>query len=552
MRESKLYGVGILISTLFLYWITSYPTVAYIDSGELAVVNWTLGIAHPTGYPLYTLIGHLFSFLPFELVQTQILFGALCVASACAIIYFLLRRLDYTSNSSPFLAGALALLFGVAPLNWSQGTTNEVYSLHLLFLVLIVFLMARPYSRRAFLIGAYIFGLSFGNHMSTILIAPALVVFLVQNRREIFRDSRQFLGAMLLFLFGISTYLYLPIRSALDPLFDWGDPVNWENFVRHVTGWQYQVWMFNQSVAELLKALWKFCVILYEQFPLPFWPAIAWGLYTGWKRHPRLQLYLLILLFANLIYSLNFSIPDIDNYLLPSVLTLFCVGAIGVVDLAESLRRKSPMVIAAAALVIWGVVANWQATDNSQNTSASDGVENYYSSVSPPALIFCANWDYVSPWLYSHYYLKENPQVLIVDNELLRRSWYFGWLQQADSALFNYIRPEYEAFLPHLQRFEADLPYDGLAIERTYQALLKKFTTYNGRRFYFDQSVRLSFQLDGDIKVSGLLFQLVRPGELFIAPRKELALPRFGKPSDLLNWREKWHIELFNSMNAGS
>ncbi|MCX6832715.1 MAG: DUF2723 domain-containing protein, partial [candidate division Zixibacteria bacterium] len=79
-------GLGVALPALFLYWQTSYPSVAYIDSGELAVVNWTLGITHPTGYPLYTLIGRLFALLPIELIKTQILLGMLCTTAAVLII----------------------------------------------------------------------------------------------------------------------------------------------------------------------------------------------------------------------------------------------------------------------------------------------------------------------------------------------------------------------------------------------------------------------------------------------------------------------------------
>ncbi|TFH65323.1 MAG: DUF2723 domain-containing protein, partial [Candidatus Zixiibacteriota bacterium] len=139
-------GLGVVLPALFLYWQTSYPSVAYIDSGELAIVNWTLGIAHPTGYPLYTLIGRLFALLPFELIATQILLGMLCTTTAVVIIFLISRGLHLESiNPKDTTVGArravpvlmlplLGLLLAVSPLLWAQGVTNEVYSLHLVFL----------------------------------------------------------------------------------------------------------------------------------------------------------------------------------------------------------------------------------------------------------------------------------------------------------------------------------------------------------------------------------------------------------------------------------
>lgn len=553
MQHAKFLGVGIFISTLFLYWLTSYPTVAYIDSGELAVVNWTLGIAHPTGYPLYTLLGRLFALLPFELISTQNLFGSLCTSASATILFLILWRvIQDVGNWQNLTAAALAILFGVAPLIWSQGSTNEVYSLHLLMMTVIVWCIAQGFQRRIFLLVAFFFGLSFGNHMSTILLTPMLLIYLFHQRRELQGNRVLLPGAAALLLLGISIYLYLPIRSSLELLFNWGEPYTWDNFIRHVSGWQYQVWMFDQDFSALIAQLGNFATLFYRQFPLPFWPAILWGLYAGWRRHPQLMAYLLVLLITNIIYSLNFSILDIENYLLPSVLSLIIIGALGLVDIVERVPRRTPVTAAFTALLIaWGLIANWQEQDNSDNYAALDGVHNFYKSVNTPALIFCANWDYVSPWYYSHYYLKEEPQVLVVDNELLRRSWYFDWVKQADPDLYSFIEPEMRAFLPHVQLFEAGEPYDEIAIEGTYQALLKKFTDYDRRRFYFDQSSQLRFQLNGDIRLSGKLFRLVRPGENFTPPLTDFIRPRFGKPRDALNGRERWHIQLFEGMSVG-
>src|SRR5207253_6333860 len=62
--------VGVL--ALAVYAATAYPYVAGGDSGELTVVSATLGVAHPPGYPLFTLLGHLFSYLPIGTVAYRV------------------------------------------------------------------------------------------------------------------------------------------------------------------------------------------------------------------------------------------------------------------------------------------------------------------------------------------------------------------------------------------------------------------------------------------------------------------------------------------------
>lgn len=564
-------GLGVFLPTLILYLATSYPTVAYIDSGELALVAQTLGIAHPTGYPLYTLVGRLFSLLPLELMTAETLLGTICTATAVTVILWIVCSLigirfdsheeDAVGKKShpkswdmrPIVAALVTLVFAVSPLAWSQGVTNEVYALHLLFLSLLLLLILKPYSHRRLIIGGYLMGLSFSNHLSTVLVVPVAIAYLIINRKAVLVSTLPILRAIGAGLLGASIYFYLPIRASLDPMFNWGHPTTWESFVRHVSGWQYQVWMFNRTGAELLEQLGKFAGILFDQFPLPFWLCIAAGFYYGFKTRRQTAIYLALLLIVNLIYALNFSIPDIDNYLLPATVTLFLFAAIGI----EELRRRVsvPMIVppaVVAALIVWGLLVNWGTSNQSRNTGALDGVHNYYASVDQDALILSADWDYVSPWYYSRYALGERPEVLMVDAELIRRSWYFDWIRHADPQLHDFIKPEIDAFLPHVRQFERGEHYDNEKIERSYRAILRKLIGYPNRKVYFDQSVKLGFTPPGEVVVSGQLYRTVRRDETFQPPTASLTVPNFGKSLDNLTWREKWHMQEFEQMRQAS
>ncbi len=546
----NLTGVGIFVLTLFFYLLTRYPNVAYIDSGELAVVNGTLGIAHPTGYPLYTILGRLFALLPLELMTTQVVFGALCTAVAATVLFFTFVRYFDRHESAPILVLAmLTLLFASAPLIWAQGTTNEVYSLHLLFISLILALLLSPFDSRRRVMGPYVVALAFGNHMSTILLLPAIAVHLYSQRAVLARMKRIIPLSLSAVAVGASLYLYLPLRAALDPIFNWGQPYNWENFVRHVTGWQYQVWMFSKSASELAGNLWDFGKIFYAQFPVLFWLPVALGMIIAWRRHRHLAMLLSCFLVFNCLYALNFSIPDIDNYLLPSVVALFGFGCLGMWWLIERLRVSARIATGTvAALVVWGLVLNWQENDQSQNFAPLDGVHNLYASAETNALIFCADWDIISPWLYSHFALGERPDVILIDNELARRSWYFDWIRHVDARLYEHARPEIEAFLPQVRKFERNEPYDPQQIETAYQRMLMKFLQYRARPLYIDQSANMSFPPPGEILISGQILRIVREGEAAAERRIVLREPRFGKPGEALNVRERFNLEKYERM----
>jgi|SRR3990172_1854209 len=273
-----------------VYLKTSSPTVTFIDSGELALVCYTLGIPHPTGYPLYALLGKLVTMLPFGSVIGRLNFlSAIFVAGAVLFLYLSLRKLlleSYKSRKGILLVEMSALFlslgFAFTPTLWSQATINEVYSLHIFFVSLLILLILKwdqTRSDKLFFFIIFLYGLSFTNHMTTVLFFPSLLFFLWSGwGRKLLARHRLSTG-VLIFVLTFSLYLYLPIRSSTEPLLNWGHPTNWHNFKSHLTGWQYQVWMFAGSPEELWQNLKNYGGLLLEQFP-PL--VLSLGLLGSW------------------------------------------------------------------------------------------------------------------------------------------------------------------------------------------------------------------------------------------------------------------------------
>ncbi len=86
---------GLFAASLALYLSTLAPSVVTLfdDSLEFQLVTYQLGIAHPTGYPLYTSLGKLFTFLPFGDVAYRVnLMSAVFGAAAIALVYLLILQ----------------------------------------------------------------------------------------------------------------------------------------------------------------------------------------------------------------------------------------------------------------------------------------------------------------------------------------------------------------------------------------------------------------------------------------------------------------------------
>jgi len=98
MELAKKYFYVLTGFVVFIvYLFTLAPSVVQIDSGELAAVQATLGIAHPTGYPLFTIIGYIFSLipLPFTIIyQLNLLAAVFCSAGIAVFVYTAKLLLD--------------------------------------------------------------------------------------------------------------------------------------------------------------------------------------------------------------------------------------------------------------------------------------------------------------------------------------------------------------------------------------------------------------------------------------------------------------------------
>ncbi|MEK7692232.1 MAG: DUF2723 domain-containing protein, partial [Bdellovibrionota bacterium] len=171
-----------------VYFLTLCPDVGGGDSGELTAVAATLGTAHPPGYPIYTLLGHLFWLaVPLSNAAARLnLFSALTMAVAVGLLCRVL--LAFTRLRPAALAGAW--LFALAPLVWTYAVVAEVFALHLLLITLwlnLVFSWSElgpgqflGQARFRLLLGfALVFGLAAAHHHTLALFAAPTVVWIL-------------------------------------------------------------------------------------------------------------------------------------------------------------------------------------------------------------------------------------------------------------------------------------------------------------------------------------------------------------------------------------
>ena len=330
-----LTGFGVFVLVLVLYLKTLAPTVLYLkgpkllDAVMLQMQVSVLGITHPTGYPTYLMLTHLFTYLPFgdpayRVNLASAVYAALAVVAVYGAGLLLSRRVVAAAS------GALA--FGLGTALWSQAVIAEVYTLNALLVsvTIVALLLWREYRKdRYLLLSAFLVGLCLTNHLTSGLLLPAglLLVALVDWRRLV--DVRLVLGGTGLFLLGLTPYLYLPIRAAMDPPFEANDPTNFERFWYVVSGGDLTGSFFSFGPSELPgRMLFYWAHLLDNTHFLVAMVALA-GAIVMLVRDRAVGVFLGFLFFGWLFHAAENDIPDVDLYFIPTYLVLSLWAAAG-------------------------------------------------------------------------------------------------------------------------------------------------------------------------------------------------------------------------------
>ncbi|MBI5573962.1 MAG: DUF2723 domain-containing protein [Elusimicrobia bacterium] len=309
------------------YLFFLYPTVSVGDSGELITAAYTLGIPHPPGYPLWTILGKIFTLLiPFGNIAYRVnLMSAFFGALTCVILYLIVSSKQLAvskENQTPpslthlltYSLSALALAFSKT--FWSQSIISEVYTLNAFFVVLIIYLLL---TTRYLQLAIFVYGLSLANHYIMFLFGPIFAFYLIWKNPKVF-NLKTILTLLIFFLPGLFLYLYLPIRSSVNPPIDWGNPENLKNFTAHIGRFQYRGLELAAKVGFATKLLFirNFFSQLVQNFGL-FVVLSVFGLVSLIKKDIKFALLTVFIFLANtvgLIILLNFKFTpqDIDAF----------------------------------------------------------------------------------------------------------------------------------------------------------------------------------------------------------------------------------------------
>ncbi|MBI3287285.1 MAG: DUF2723 domain-containing protein [Chloroflexi bacterium] len=411
--DLALFSVG---ATLYIHTLS--PTVLPADSGEFQFVPYILGIAHPPGYPLYTMLAKLFTFIPLGEVAYRV--NLLSALIGALTLVFVSRATRLASGSA--LAGLIAaLVLGGSTTFWAQATTANIRIFTALLGATILYALIgyqRQPSQRALVSCAAALGLGIGHHLSLLLMIPPALAYLWLVDRPLLVPSRAWLRPLGALALSLAPLVYIPLRAASAPFGGEGLLSSPSALLTHLLGLGFQGDLFYFATTEFLPM--RLAIlgnILEMQFGLPLLMAAALGILTMLRSDPRLAMLLLGSFALIGLTSITYRAPQTVEYLLPAYLPVGMAIGYLVAEWRRAFQDAALRAVGPAILSVLGIALFAQNYPSyltlSSDRSAREYAERIFTQA-PPNSVVLSNWHWATPMWYLQRVEGRRPDLHIV------------------------------------------------------------------------------------------------------------------------------------------
>ncbi len=408
---------------LLLYIFTLAPDLLPADSGEFQVVATTLGVAHPPGFSLYTMLAHMMTRLPvgsspaYRVNLLSAFTSTLTLSLVYIAVYILTKR---------HLAALISILaLGTATTFWAQATTANIRSLSAFFTAAMFVALLAFYTRirkennnsrtgrsdQYLILFALAIGLGVTHHASLVFMGLIFVVFTILVDPSFVRSPQRWWRPFLAFLLGLLPLFYLVFRASSGARGTSPELATWPGFFEHVLALGFRGDLFTYLEPALL---WERLKIMGNVLTFQFEPMLLIGMVLGlllllWQDW-RIAFLLGGTFLLHTFVTATYRAPQTVEYMLPAYIPLalllgYAAGRLN--DLGQILSRgRFQKILAPLALSILLVTAFWQLFQHypSFEQLHTDQTARTYAepllTEAPQGSVILADWHWVTPLWY--------------------------------------------------------------------------------------------------------------------------------------------------------
>ena len=468
MRPGAWWAAAVLVSAgaLIVYRLTMLPGLGAWDTAEAQTVPTVLGTMHPTGFPAYVVLGWLVTnvFRPLAEPATLMNFlSTVLVSLAVGMSVFVTRRLGTT----PILAAAIAIGFAMTPIVWHIALAADAHALHLALVVGVTLgllrweamvrawranpddLASKRSADRTIVGTAALFGVAIANHALSLLLVPAIGLFVLAVDRRVLLRPKLILAALAA-CFGVAALLFLelPLRGGpfRAPLV-YGSPGTWDGFWDIVLARQFQNDV-GGPLSDLPGKVGSLLELATQQLG-PLVALVPAGFLVAAIRFPRYALYSGVAVLVTCFFAASYSNARIDRYYLgpvffawtwiaafgaaivqrilapPAGVEADAVDAVSVPggDTGGVLRRVGrpavlvPLLVGAVFLLPTAIELKdrWSGSDLSGQTWVRGWLADAFDTLAPNAVVV-SWWSYSTPLWYGQLVDGARPDIWVVDD----------------------------------------------------------------------------------------------------------------------------------------
>ncbi|XP_041352364.1 transmembrane protein 260-like [Gigantopelta aegis] len=444
-------SVGIGFITMAVYVNTLYPSLPGGDSGELILAAHELGVAHPPGYPVFTLLAHVaMVIVPFGNIAWRVnLLSAMFGSVSAATIYQTSAKL-----TGSVAAGILASgLFAFSRLTWVWSITAEVFSLNNLFVSLLMLLAvcleqtkSVKASSQIALLGSFTCGLCLCNQHTSVIYIACLVpwVFSMLYKSQTLTWTL-FIKLCLCFVAGLTPYVYIPLSAHANVArWTWGDQRTFPGFVTHLLREEYGTFQLlkDHSGQTLLENIRKYVDHVRAEYSILILPLMVFTVPSVCKRlvsgHHRSVgvfsvMFLVYVVFfawrANLDVKNPLLLGVVERFWMQSDLVLVILLAVAFGHLVCLVSTYIPLdhlkldVILSVAVVAFQIQRNYALCDQTGNLVIEDFANSVLHSLPKDSMLLTEGDLSATSLRYFQLCEHTRPDLAIFDQQILTYEW---------------------------------------------------------------------------------------------------------------------------------